>query len=96
MIDFYIIPMDTEIESLKLANRLRKLNYKVEIDMNKRKLKKSLDFANREKIPYVIVLGDSEIKDKSFKIKDMFNNREYSIIFDEVDKINDILCRNIC
>lgn len=91
LIDFYIIPMDTEIESLKLANSLRKLSYKVEIDMNKRKLKKSLEFANREKIPYVIVLGDSEISNKSFKIKDMFNNREYCIKFDEIDKIKNII-----
>lgn len=94
-IDFYIIPMDTEIESLKLANSLRTLNYKVEIEMNKRRLKKSLDYANREKIPFVIILGDNEIKEDSFKVKDMFNNREYNIKFDEIDKINDILYRNI-
>ena len=32
--DFYIIPIDTEIESLKLANNLRSLNYKVEMEIN--------------------------------------------------------------
>ena len=55
--DIFIIPMGTEIESLKLANQFRKNGYNVDIEMNKRKLKKSLDYANREKIKYVIVIG---------------------------------------
>ena len=67
--DIYIIPIDTEIESIKLANRLRNLNYNVEIDMLKRKLKKSLDYANKVKIPYVIILGETEVTEKKIQTK---------------------------
>ena len=35
-----------------------------------------MDYANKEKIPYVIVLGQDEIDNNCFKIKDMFNNKE--------------------
>ena len=77
--DIFIIPIDTNIEALKLANKLRDMNYNVEIEMNDRKLKKSMDYANKERIPYVIVLGQDEIDNKCFKIKDMFNNKEISI-----------------
>ena len=80
--DFYIIPMNTEIESLNLANKIRDLGYNVEIEMNKRKLKKSLDFANKMNIPYVIILGEDEIKNKKFNIKDMFNNKEIEMNLD--------------
>ena len=69
--DIFIIPMGTEIESLKLANQFRKNGYNVDIEMNKRKLKKSLDYANREKIKYVIVIGTDEISSGQLKIKNM-------------------------
>lgn len=90
-IDIYIIPMDTNIESLRLANKLRELGYKVDIEMNKRKLKKSLDYANKELIPYVIILGEDEVTQNSFKIKDMINGKEYIIYNHNIDMIKDII-----
>ena len=86
-IDIYIIPMNTEIESLKLANNLRDLNYKVDFDMTSKKMKKSLDYCNKENIPYVIILGEDEIKNNSFKLKDMNNKTEYLIKFNKIKKI---------
>ena len=90
-IDIYIIPMNTEIESLKLANNLRDLNYKVDFDMTSKKIKKSLDYCNKENIPYVIILGEDEIKNNSFKLKDMNNKTEYLIKFTELNKIKEII-----
>ena len=88
--DFYIIPMNTEIESLKLANEIRNLGFNVEIEMNNRKFKKSMDYANKEKIPYVIVLGEDEVEKKSFKIKNMFTGEQIEIAFNDLTKINEI------
>ena len=93
--DIYIIPMDTEIESIKLANRLRNLNYNVEIDMLKRKLKKSLDYANKVKIPYVIILGETEVTEKKFKLKNMYTGEETIIELYNLDRITQIINQNI-
>ena len=90
-IDFYIIPINTEIESLKLANEIRNLGFNVEIEMNKKKFKKSMDYANKEKIPYVIVLGEDEVNKKSFNIKNMFSGEQIEIQFDKLSKIKEIL-----
>ena len=92
-IDIYVIPMGTNIESLKLANELRKLDIKVDLEMNNKKLKKSLDFCNKENIPYVIILGEDEIANNSFKLKDMINKEEYLINMNELDKVKDILSK---
>ncbi len=89
--DFYIIPINTEIESLKLANQIRNLGYRVEIEMNRKKIKKSMDYANKEKIQYVIVLGENEVNRKSVNIKNMFTGKQIEISFDELDKINEIM-----
>ncbi len=94
-IDIYIIPMGTEIESLKLANSLRELGFKIELEMEQKKLKKSLDFCNKEEIPYVIILGTDEITNKEFKLKNMFNREEYLIKMDELDKIKDIVKKEV-
>ena len=82
--DIYIIPIGTEIECLKLANEYRNKGYNVEIEMKKRKLKKSLEYANKEKIQYVIVLGEDEIKNRSFILKDMFSGDEKLIKEDKL------------
>lgn len=86
-VDFYIIPIGTEKESLKLANDIRLLEIKVDIDMSGRKLKKSLDYANKEQIPYVIVLGDDEVKNGYFEIKYMFENKSVRVQLEDLEKI---------
>ena len=83
MIDYYIIPMDTEIECLSLAQKLRNKNKKVLIEMNKRKIKKSFDYANEENIPYVIVVGENEIKENKITIKNMKESSQEMIDIDE-------------
>ena len=84
-VDILIIPLNTEIESLKLANSLRNNGFKVDIEMNNRKLKKSMEYANKEGIPYVIVLGEDEIKSGNIMVKDMLTGKKISI--DNIKKI---------
>ena len=90
-VDIYVIPMNTKIESLKLANKLRNMGYKVELEMIDKKLKKSLDFANKEKIPYVIILGEDEIANNCFKVKDMFNNKEFEVSMNNLEVIKEYI-----
>ena len=41
---------------------------------NRKKIKKGLDFANRNNIPYVIIVGEDEIKSDSYiKLQDDFD-----------------------
>ena len=90
-VDIYVIPMNTKIESLKLANKLRNMGYKVELEMIDKKLKKSLDFANKERIPYVIILGEDEITNNYFKVKDMFNNKEFEVSMNNLEVIKEYI-----
>lgn len=90
-IDIFMISMNEPVESLKIASELRKLGYKVEVDTSNKKIKKLFEYANKENINYVIVLGENELKNKKFKIKDMFNRTEYEIDIDEISKIKEII-----
>ena len=90
-ISFYIIPMGTEIEALNLADKIRSLGYNVDIEMKGRKLKKSLDFANRENIPYVIIIGENEVASGKVTVKDMNNQNNFEIELDNPKKIKKIV-----
>ena len=70
------------------ANEFRRNGYNVEIDMMNRKLKKSLDFANKEKIPYVVIVGEDELNNNQISIKDMFNNNNILLKLDKINQIN--------
>ena len=86
--EIYIIPMDTEIESLKIANILRTIGYNVEIELNNRKLKKSLDFANKQGIRYVIIIGTNELQSNKLNVKDMKNGTNVEIRINELNMLD--------
>lgn len=83
LVDYYIIPMDTPLECLELAQKIRSKNKKVLIEMNNRKIKKSFDYANKENIPYVIVLGENEVKENKITLKNMKDGSQEMIDIDE-------------
>ena len=84
IMDVYMVPLDTNIEVLKLATRLRDENVKVLVEMNKKKIGKCFEYAEREKIKYVMIIGENEINSGLYKIKDMNKKEEYTLSFDEI------------
>ena len=83
--------MDTNIESLRLAATLRNKGIKVIIEMNKKKIKKALDSANKNNIPYVIILGQNEINNNTIEIKDMNSSTNIKVDINDIDKMIDII-----
>lgn len=93
--DVLIVPMDTGIESLILANKLREKNIKVIVEMGKRKIKKILESADKNKIPYVIIIGENELSTKTIQIKDMFGSRTTEVSLDDIEKMVKIIKNSI-
>ena len=88
---FYIIPMGVDMEALSLADTLRSYGYNVDVEMKGRKLKKSLDFANRENIPYVIIVGEDEVESGKVIVKDMINQNNFEIDLKNPEKVKEIV-----
>ena len=86
LIDIYMVPLDTFTDTLSLATKLRDMGYKVLIEMNKKKIGKCFEYAEREKIKYVMILGENEINSNLYKIKDMQEKCEYTLSYDELIK----------
>lgn len=77
--DIYIIPMGTEIECLKIAQTLRNAGYKTEVEMKNRKIRKALDYANIEHIPYVFILGEDESNNNCITVRNMIEKTQTQI-----------------
>lgn len=86
-VDLYIIPLGTQKACLKLVTELRNKGLKVDVEMENRKLKKSLDFANKQRIPYVVILGENELKSGKVMLKEMLKGTEYEVNLGELNVI---------
>ncbi len=72
----FIIPIKTLKESIKITKSLRDENIKTEIDLMERGISKNLNYANSMGIPYVIFIGEKELKEKKVKLRDMKTGKE--------------------
>ncbi len=79
LIDLYLVPLDTNIECLKLATELRRNNIKVLIEMNKKKVSKCFEYADSEHINYISIVGSNEIESGILKLKNMETKEEISL-----------------
>lgn len=81
LIDIYMVPFGEEkerVETLKLASKFRSMGYRVLIEMKKKKIGKCFEYADRENIHYVMIIGSDEINSQVFKIKDMDEKVEHT------------------
>ncbi len=77
MAQVLIIPMlENYEEPIKLATNLRNLGICTEIYLNDKKLKTKFKYADKLKIPYVIVIGEDEIATNQITIKNMETGEE--------------------
>ena len=83
-----IIPMlENLTEPIKLATKLRKMGINTEIFLNNKKLKAKFKYADKLEIPYVVVIGEDEVKENKVTIKNMKTGEEEKIANDEVEII---------
>ena len=82
----YIIPIKTFDESIKIVEKLRSKNINVDIDMLDKGISKNLDYADKLGTPYVIIVGDDELKKKKLKLKNMKSGKEEYLSLDDIIK----------
>lgn len=86
--DILIIPMVEDLSiPIKLATRLRNNGIRTEVYLNNKKLKAKFKYADKLQIPYVIVIGENEIAENKFKLKNMETGEEKELTIEEIEKI---------
>ena len=70
--------------SLKLASKLRENNIKTDLYPDNPKLKKQLQYANNNSIPYVVIIGEDEVKSNLFTLKNMVSGKQEKLSLEEI------------
>lgn len=84
LINIYLVPLNTNIETLKIANNLRKENIKVLVEMNKKKVGKCFEYADRMNIKFISIIGSNEIESGILKLKNMQKKEEIEVKIEDL------------
>lgn len=82
----YVIPIKTQKECIAIAKTLRNAEINADMDIMERGVTKNLDYASALGIPYVILVGEQELKQNKVKLRDMNSGKEELLSLDSVIK----------
>ena len=71
-------------DSFRISSILRNNNISTDLYPDNPKLKKQLQYANNNDIPYVIIIGEDEVTSKLFTLKDMETGSQEKLGIDEI------------
>jgi histidyl-tRNA synthetase len=76
-----------ETQLMQIATELRKNNLRIELFPDSQiKLKKQLTIANQKKIPWTLIVGEEEIKNNLYLLKNMITGEQFLLNLNEIAK----------
>lgn len=84
--DVYLLVLGTEAlrGAQELATRLRDEGIKVAVDITGRKLDKQIKTAVKQDVPYMLFVGQKELEEQMFTLKDVLTAHEERLSFERV------------
>ena len=82
----YIAPFDVSFveKAQQLAMRLRKENINVAVDLTERKIAAKVKTADKENIPWILVIGEEEVKTGLYKLKNLLLSEEIKVKIEDI------------
>ncbi|MCM6810101.1 histidine--tRNA ligase [Pediococcus pentosaceus] len=92
-LDFYVVGIGNLVQNdvLKVVHELRQMNFVTEQDYLDRKPKAQFKSADKLNAKYVVTIGESEMNDRIFKLKDMHSGEERTVALSEINTLKDLL-----
>lgn len=82
----YIVPIGLVKESFEVAKKLRDSGLNVDMDIIGRSISKNMKYADAMDIPYVVLIGEEELKQNKVKLRNMKSGKEELLSTEEVLK----------
>lgn len=88
--ELYLIGLGEAIDNndvLQLAAELRDEEVRVAVDLTKRKLDKQIKAAVKKQIPYALFVGENELKNKEYNLKNLSTGTEQTLSLERIVSI---------
>jgi histidyl-tRNA synthetase len=69
---------------LQAVTKLRQSGIKAELYPDTAKMKKQMNYANRRSIPFVVLVGEEEVKSELFTLKNMESGEQNKLVFNKL------------
>ena len=76
--------VDDFSKSIEVATKLREKGINTQVYTDKTKIKNQFKYANKLNIPYVIIIGEDEVRDNTVSLKNMETGEQVVMSIDEV------------
>jgi len=76
-----------KVEALKVANFLRTHGVRTEVSYREGKIRKQFEFANKIGADYTIVVGENELKEGKYPLKNLHTREEQKLTLEEILKV---------
>lgn len=73
-------------DAIKVVQKLRSSSVNCQVDLMNRGLGKQLEYADTARIPFVLIVGEKELKKKKFKLRDMKKKSEKELSLEQIIK----------
>ncbi len=88
-IDVYIASINDSVkdDAIRIVQQLRNENIRADFDLMGKNITKQLEYADKLGVPYVLVVGERELKSGKFKLKNMQEKSERELSIKDVIKL---------
>ncbi len=86
--DVLVIPIEEHFlpQALNISAQIRKNGFKTETYFENKKIAKKFNYADKNKIPVVAIIGESEIENNSVQLKNMKTGEQKLVKISEIEK----------
>ena len=85
-LDLYVAPIsaDVRLKAYEITQTLRRAGFRCDVDLNNKKFKKLMNYADKIKVPKMIIIGKNDLEENKVTIKDMQSGQQEQISIDDI------------
>ncbi|WP_296856969.1 histidine--tRNA ligase [uncultured Methanobrevibacter sp.] len=85
-LDVYVAPISAEVrpKAYEITQLLRKEGIKTDVDLNGKKFKKLMNYADKIKVPKIIIIGANDLSENKVTVKDMNSGNQELVDIDNL------------
>ena len=89
-LDVYVAPIskDVRAKAFEITQTLRKNGFKTDVDLNGKKFKKLMNYADKIKVENMVIIGANDLAEGKVTVKDMVSGQQELV---DIDNITDYL-----